>query len=235
MNRRAALFSGQRIGLVVNQADSLNSHWVELACALRDLGTELIIFCCPASFGQNFTDSGFRVITYPLSRGRRNPFAEFRSMLALSRFYRDHPLDLVHHATTRTVLYGTRAARKRGVPAVVNQISGHDDVYRADGFFAAMKRGTRNLLYRIFMRHPAIRVIFQSSGARDTFVRRRLVSAVDAVVIRGVQTRAAAFSVEDLVEHTLRVYATLLHEQHRALPDMLPGEAADELSEEVAA
>lgn len=197
MNRRAALFSGRRIGLVVNQADFLISHRYELACALRDLGAELTIFCPAASREEKLIESGFRVVTYPLSRSGRNPFAAIRSLLSLSRLYRDHPLDLVHHVTIKPVLYGTRAARKRGIPAVVNAIPGLGSVYTAEGFFAALRRATTNLLYRSFTRHPAIRVIFQNSEDRDAFVRRRLVSAVDAVIIRGSGVNLATFSTSE--------------------------------------
>ncbi len=185
MNRREALFSGRRIGLVVNQADLLIFHRLELACALRDLNVQLTIFCPAQSGEEKLIEHGFKVVTYPLSRSRGNPFAEIRSFLALSQLYRDHALDLVHHVTIKPVLYGTRAARRRGVPSVVNALPGLGYMYTDEGLIAALRRLITNAMYRLFMRHQAMRVIFQNSEDRDAFVRRGLVPALDAVIIRG--------------------------------------------------
>lgn len=194
MNRRAAMFSGRKIGLVVNQADFLVSHRFELACALRDLGARLTIFCPAGSGEEKLVAEGFTVVHCPLSRSGRNPFAELRSCLALSRLYREHDLELVHHVTIKPVLYGTRAARIRGVPAVVNALPGLGYMYTAQGVVAALRRGLTNLLYRVFMRHPSMRVIFQNAEDRDAFTRRGLVPAMDAVIIRGSGVNLTRFA-----------------------------------------
>ena len=198
MNRRAALFRDQRIGLVVNQADFLVSHRLELAIALRDLGTRLVIFCPADSGEEKLAALGFTVRHYPLSRSGRNPFAEVRSLLALSRLYREHELDLVHHVTIKPVLYGTRAARRQGIPAVVNAVPGLGYMYTAQGVRAAVRRGFVNTLYRMFMHPPALRVIFQNSEDRDAFIRRGLVPAMDAIIIRGSGVNLDRFAMTPL-------------------------------------
>lgn len=232
MNRRAALFSSRKIGLVVNQADFLISHRLELASALRELGARVLIFC-PSGTGEEKLEAlGFEVVRYPLSRSGRSPFAELRSCFVLSRLYRELQPDLVHHVTVKPVLYGTRAARRQHVPAVINAVTGLGYLYTATGLSATIRRGVANLLYRVFMRHDSMRVIFQNSEDRDAFLKRGLVPAVDAVIIRGSGVDLNRFSATPspagavsfllvgrmLADKGVREFVTAARQLHRRYP-----------------
>mgnify|MGYP000193042747 CR=1 FL=1 len=124
MNRRLAMFAGLKVGLVVNQADFFLSHRLELAQALRALGAEPVLLCPPGTGEAKAAQYDLPVVTYPMSRSGINPFAEIGTILALGKLYRRLQLDLVHHITIKPVLYGTFAARRSGIPAVVNAVTG---------------------------------------------------------------------------------------------------------------
>ena len=185
MNRRLAMFAGLKVGLVVNQADFFLSHRLELARALRALGAEPTLLCPPGTGEAKAAQYDLPVITYPLSRSGVNPFAEIGTMLALSKLYRQQQFDLVHHITIKPVLYGTFAARRSGIPAVVNAVTGMGHVFTSQGVRGGLRRTLVNLLYRWLFNHPNMKIIFQNGEDRDTFISRGLVRPVDAIIIRG--------------------------------------------------
>jgi glycosyltransferase involved in cell wall biosynthesis len=185
MNRRLAMFAGLKVGLVVNQADFFLSHRLELARALRALGAEPTLLCPPGTGEAKAAQYDLPVITYPLSRSGVNPFAEIGTVLALGKLYRQQQFDLVHHITIKPVLYGTFAARRSGIPAVVNAVTGMGHVFTSQGVRGGLRRTMVNLLYRWLFNHPNMKIIFQNGEDRDMFISRSLVRPVDAIIIRG--------------------------------------------------
>lgn len=185
MKQRVALFAGLKIAIVVNQADFFLSHRLELALALKKLGASPVLVCPPGSGEDRVRNLDIPVRTLSLSRSGFNPFSELRTLVQLLRLYRQERPDVVHHVTIKPVLYGTLAARLCGIPAVVNAVSGLGYVFTGRGLSAFVRRFVVRQMYRICVRHPNMRVIFQNSEDRDTFLRHRLVSSVSGVIIRG--------------------------------------------------
>ena len=185
MSRRSAIFAGLKVGLVVNQADFFLSHRLELAHELRALGAQPYLLCPPNTGEGKAAEHQLPVHTFRMSRSGFNPFSEIRTAMALTRLYRQLQFDLVHHITIKPVLYGTWAARRTGLPAVVNAVTGMGHVFTRTGVLAAIRRGVVNLLYHTLFAHPNMKVIFQNGEDRDTFLMRGLVPPVDAVIIRG--------------------------------------------------
>ncbi len=193
MNRRLAMFAGLKVGLVVNQADFFLSHRLELAKALRALGAEPILICPPDTGEAKAAQYDLPVVTYPMSRSGINPFAEMGTLLALGKLYRQLQLDLVHHITIKPVLYGTFAARRSGIPAVVNAVTGLGHVFTSQGVLGTLRRTVVNLVYRILFGHPNMKIIFQNAEDRDLFITRSFVRPVDAIIIRGSGVDADLF------------------------------------------
>ena len=111
--------------------------------------------------------------------------------------------DLVHHVTSKPVLYGTIAARLANVPAVVNAIPGL-------GYAFGSGRGARKLLrrvvaiaYRLALRHRHIRVIFQNREQLTQFVEEKLVKDVDAVLIPGSGVDMNLFAPAPRSDHAI--------------------------------
>jgi glycosyltransferase involved in cell wall biosynthesis len=106
-------------------------------------------------------------------------------LLALFRLYRGLKPDLVHHITHKPVLYGSLAARLVGVPAVVNAISGLGYAFVAEGWRADRRRQLMMTLYRMALRHPRMRVIFQNREDVALFEAAGVVRADQVVLIPG--------------------------------------------------
>ena len=71
-----------------------------------------MIVCGEGTGESHLAAQGFEDRAIPLSRSSFNPFRELRTYRALQRVYRaEHP-DLVHHVTSKPVMYGTRIARR---------------------------------------------------------------------------------------------------------------------------
>ena len=146
---------------------------------------EVVVVCGVGTGEENVRAAEIDVRCVPLSRSGFNPIEEFRSLRALYRAYREEQPDLVHHVTIKPVLYGTTAARWSGVPAVVNAVPGMGFVFTRRGPWAAIRRAFVNLLYRLAMTHPNMRVIIQNTEDMQGFIASAIVDRAHTTLIRG--------------------------------------------------
>ncbi|MEM1231934.1 MAG: glycosyltransferase family 4 protein [Pseudomonadota bacterium] len=178
---------------MVNEARFLLSHRLPLVREAQARGYEVVVVCGSGSGEQLLRERGVQVQTIALSRSGFAPFAELRAYRALRELYRDLQPDLVHHVTIKPVIYGTRAALVNRVPAVVNAVPGMGFVFTRRGYLAAIRRSFVNLLYRVALRHPNMRVIFQNSEDMAGFVAHGIIARARAVLIRGAGVDLKAF------------------------------------------
>jgi glycosyltransferase involved in cell wall biosynthesis len=184
-----------RLLFVVNHAGFFMSHRLALAQAARDAGYEVHVATPNSKHVAQLQGSGIVWHEWRLSRSGLNPLAEWRSFRDLCRLYRSLRPDLVHHVTSKPVLYGTAAARATGVPAVVNAISGMGHAFaEGGGLMRRLLRKAVSLGYRIALRHPRMRVIVQNSEHRQHFERQPWIQAGDVILIRGAGVDVANFT-----------------------------------------
>lgn len=105
------------------------------------------------------------------------PWAELRAVQQLTHLYRQLQPDLVHHHTIKPVLYGSWAAARAGVPAVVASITGRGYVFEGHDQRARMLQALVKPLYRWLLRRSNTRVIFENEGDRQFFIHLGLVAA----------------------------------------------------------
>ena len=183
-----------KILFVVNEGNFFLSHRLALAVEAERRGMQVLVVCGADTGEDNVRNAGLAVRTVPLSRSGFNPLEELRSLRALYRVYRDEQPDLVHHVTIKPVLYGTTVARWSVVPAVVNAVPGMGFVFTRRGPWAAIRRAFVNLLYRLTMTHPNMRVIFQNSEDMQGFIASAIVDRTKAALIRGSGVDLEQFS-----------------------------------------
>jgi glycosyltransferase involved in cell wall biosynthesis len=174
-----------KVLFVVNEGSFFLSHRLALAEEARRVGMQVMVVCGAGTGEDDVRAAQIEARTVPLSRSGFNPLEEFRSVRALYRVYREERPDLVHHVTIKPVLYGTTAARWSGVPAVVNAVPGMGFVFTRRGPWAAIRRAFVNLLYRLAMTHPNMRVIFQNSEDMQGFIGSAIVDRAHTMLIRG--------------------------------------------------
>ena len=175
----------RRILFVINHAGFFLSHRLPIALAAREAGYDVHIATPRSKHVPQITATGLPWHSIRMSRSSVNPVRELQSIVGLYRLYLRLTPDLVHHVTSKPVLYGTAMARLAGVPAVVNAISGLGLSFTKGGFRRSLLRRVVSTAYRIMMSHRAMRVIFQNREQADDFVAAGRVRNDQIVLIPG--------------------------------------------------
>lgn len=174
-----------RVLMVVNHAGFFLTHRLPLAVAARDAGWDVHIATPQSKHVPAIEASGLAWHRVRLTRSGTNPLTEMRAVADLASLYRRLRPALVHHVTTKPVLYGTAAARITGVPAVVNALAGLGHLSLAGDFFHRVLRGGVRLGFRAVLRHRNMRVIFQNEDDRGAFVDRGILALRETVIVPG--------------------------------------------------
>lgn len=182
-----------KILLIANTDWYLYNFRLSLARFLRDLGWEVVLVSPPGEFVVGFQQNGFRWIEWKLGRQSIIPFLELRSILHLHHIYENEKPVLVHHFTVKPVLYGSLAARRAHVPAVVNSITGLGYVFLQNSLKAKLLRKVVLTLYRQALRHPNLELIFENDGDRTFFIKQTLIPQSQGNVIQGVGVDISRF------------------------------------------
>ena len=164
----------------------------DLALALREQGNEVILISPAGDYSSRLQALGFRWIDFPLSRRGMNPLAELRSLTRLVRLYRLEAPDLVHHFTIKCVLYGTLAARRARIRAVVNSITGLGYIFLPGGALKKVLRFFVRIWYRMVLRGS--QVIFENDDDRWAFLQYGFIQPADGHLIPGVGVDTRRFA-----------------------------------------
>lgn len=184
---------GRKLLLFVNDPGFLVSHRLPVALAAREAGYEVHTATADGPAVAELQRQGLITHVLPLSRQGRNPLSELRLLVVLWRLLRQIRPDLLHTVTIKPVIYGGLAGRLAGVRAVVAAVSGLGAVFIATGFKARLIRTVVTALYRLALRRPGQKVIFQNPDDRAAFVGQGLVREADCVMIRGSGVDLSAY------------------------------------------
>jgi glycosyltransferase involved in cell wall biosynthesis len=181
----------------VNHAGFFLSHRLPVALHAKERGFEVWVATPASKHVRIIEQHGLHWRRIGMDRSSIGPISELRSFVHLVRLYRSVRPDIVHHVTSKPVLYGTLAARLTRVPGVVNAISGLGHLWVGTELQVSGWRRAVSLGWRLCLRHPNMKVIFQNTQQRDLFVRQRWVRGGEDVLIRGSGVDLALFrSVE---------------------------------------
>jgi len=177
---------------VVNIPEFFLSHRLPLAIGARNAGFTVHIATGPGSACQEITKLGFEHHLLPISRSGRNLMVELRSLWSLYWLMRKIRPDLVHLVTIKPVLYGGLMVRLTGVPAMVAAISGLGTLFIDRGQTRSWMRCGVEWLYRLALRHPNAKVIFQNPNDRSALIDLGAVCKERTGLIRGSGVSLAA-------------------------------------------
>jgi glycosyltransferase involved in cell wall biosynthesis len=169
---------------VVNELRWFFTHRLPLARAALERGWRVSVAAPPSDASVRLPD-GITWHPVPVHRGAGTPLAELRAIRSLITLYRREKPDIVHHVTTKPVLYGAMAARAARVPAVVNAIAGLGYIFMSEEKRAVPLRLLATRLYRAVLRRPNTATILQNEDDLREFTQRRLLASTSVVVIRG--------------------------------------------------
>ena len=172
-----------KIILFANTDWYLYNYRLPLAEALRDEGHEVLLLSPSGNYAQRIQDHNFKWQAFDISRRGINPLKEFRTISRLTQVYRCEEPDIVHHFTIKCVLYGSFAARKAGVKRVINAVTGLGFIFTSRNLFARLAKPVVEFLYQRVLKRS--RVIFQNQHDLNYFVKNKLVSENQCVLIPG--------------------------------------------------
>jgi len=182
-----------KILFVVNEARFFLSHRLPLGLQALARGFEVVIVTAPDTGEEQLSEHGFRHIAVPLTRSGFALVQEVAAYRALKRIFREERPDLVHQVTIKPVIYGSFAARRTKIGAVVNAVPGMGFVFSHKGLRAALLRVGVYLLYRFAFVGLPMRVIFQNSEDLNEFLQRGILRKEQTVLIRGCGVDLDAF------------------------------------------
>ncbi len=174
-----------RVLLVVNGVQKFFTHRGGLALGLRDRGWQVEMVVPDDEDDSVIRNAGIPTHSVPLVRSSMSPVTESKTVLALSKLYRERGPILVHHFTPKPVIYGGIAARLADVPGVVSSIAGLEYPFISDSVQARTLRALAALGYRLALSGDGSRVIFENGSDRDEFVDRGLADRSISRVIVG--------------------------------------------------
>jgi glycosyltransferase involved in cell wall biosynthesis len=181
-----------RLLFVVNNWPFFVSHRLPIAQAAVRAGYDVHLATADKYASDVVRNAGIQWHPFRLSRAGRNVVREMATIWDLAALYRGLRPDIVHHVTSKPVLYGTPIARAVGVRAVVNAISGMGHVW-ADSS-ARLTRALVKLGYRAALRHPRMRVVFQNDEHRALFLGEGWIRPEQAVLIPGAGVDVRLFA-----------------------------------------
>lgn len=146
---------------------------------------EVAVAAADTGMGPEIRQLGLEFIPLPWLEEKGTLRDELRMVGNLTRLYREVRPDLVHHVTMRPVLYGSIAARRAGVKALVNLLAGLGYLYTLDTLNNQLIRLITEPLFRYGFSHPNHRLILQNGDDRQTVLERRLLPGSSITVIRG--------------------------------------------------
>lgn len=186
----------RRVLIVVNDAAFFLSHRLLLARGLEAAGYDVHVATPSDDVSPKIAAAGFSFHPFPLTRRGTSPASELKTIVALTRLYRELAPDIVHHVTAKAILYGGIAARVAGVRAVVHAVSGLGYVFISSEPRARVLRRAIRAAYRVATAHPNCAVIFQNDDDRAIF--GSAIRTSNVAMIRGSGVDLDAFAATPL-------------------------------------
>jgi glycosyltransferase involved in cell wall biosynthesis len=188
-----------RLLFVVTEDWYFVSHRLALAIAARQIGYDVSVATRVNHHGSAIEDAGIALLSINFDRGGLRPDRDLRTLANLIKLYRREAPDIVHHVALKPVIYGSLAARIARVPAIVNALGGLGYVYSSADRKAKFVRSAIHPLLRAALSGANSRVILQNAKDVEEVIRRGLVKADHARLIRGAGVNPEQYAPVDIV------------------------------------
>lgn len=191
------------------------SHRTPIARAARDAGFRVVVATREAEHGDRIRGEGFELVPIKLRRTSVDPLAEAAAIADLTAIYRRERPAIVHQVAIKPVVYGTWAAMRAGVPAVINALDGLGFVYASQRPAARLLRPPVGLLLRWALNRANVHVHLQNEDDRTTLRRAGVLRHDRVSIIRGAGVDLDHFAPlpEPDGPFTVAMAARMIHEK----------------------
>jgi glycosyltransferase involved in cell wall biosynthesis len=173
------------------------SHRLALACAARDAGYDIAVITRVDRHAETIAEAGLDLVPLNFSRSGIGPFQEVQTLQNLITLYRKLNPAIVHHVAMKPVIYGSLAARRAAVPAIVNAMMGLGYVFSSTSAKARLLRPFVRLGLRAALSGTNTRLIVQNHDDCRLFESEGLARPENIRLIRGSGVDLKAFRCQD--------------------------------------
>ena len=174
---------GKRLFIVVNVDWFFLSHRKEIALAAKKEGLDVTIVTKNTGKKSEIISLGLKVIDLPMSRSGKNVLKELSTLQFLYNLYKKERPDIVHHVGSKTILWGTLAAKFAKVNGVVNAVSGLGVFFSKKNNSIASKIILKVLRYS--HHQDNLVVIFQNNEDKSLYLNNHIIKHNQAFLIKG--------------------------------------------------
>lgn len=129
-----------------------------------------------------------------------NPLKTIALTRAYFKIIKQIKPDIVFTFMLKPNIFGTRAAKKAGVKRVFSMVEGAGDVFINKGIKWSVIRSVVCRMYRKSFRIPQ-RVFFLNNDDKEEFIKRKLVSDNQSIIIPGIGVDIEHFALKPLINH----------------------------------
>jgi glycosyltransferase involved in cell wall biosynthesis len=159
--------TNKKLFIVVNVDWFFLSHRLPIALAAKQSGFDVTIVSFDTGRAAEIESHGLKFLNAPFSRSGTNISEELSLVIFLKKLYKKHRPDIVHHVTLKPAIYGSLAARKVGIPIIINAISGLGYNF-TDG-----RKGVKQLILGVLLKRAfggsKLQFIFQNMDDVEVF------------------------------------------------------------------
>ena len=173
------------------------SHRIALAVAAKEAGYDVTVITQVNRHDDAIRDAGLALEPLAFNRSSLNPVSDAKTLGRLTALYRRLAPSVVHHVAIKPVLYGSLAARRAGVPGVVNALMGLGYVFTSGDVKARVLKPLVRTALKAALSHRNSRVIVQNADDEQMLCTEHLAERSTIRLIRGsgVDLTAFPFSV----------------------------------------
>ena len=186
---------GRKIVYLVSEDWYFCSHRLPLGIAAQEAGAEVIVATRVNDHRAQIEAAGLRIAPIEMQRSGTNPLTDLSTIQQIIELYRREKPDLVHHVALKPILYGGYAAKRAGVPAIVNAVAGMGFIFISNSLFARTARPLIARAQRALMNRANTRTILQNPDDVEMYTQRIGVSPNGLTIIPGAGVDIDQFTV----------------------------------------
>lgn len=165
-------------------------------------GHKVYAICPKGDKNQALKDVGCEVINYEINRKGLNPFSEKKSINNIYEAIKDLNIDILHTFTAKPNIYGTLAAKKAGIPIVLNLVEGLGSFYINNNFKNII---IRNIMERLYKKAFSLSqgCVFVNTSDPEYMIKNNIIKKEKVKIIKSVGVDTIKFSMDNYTEQKL--------------------------------
>lgn len=171
--------------IVINDGHFFLSHRLGLAKGAQQNGYNVMVACPNSEANQKIIDEGFTHFPIALNRKSLNPIGGLKLIHDLHKLYKKIQPDIIHHFTSKPIIFGSIAAQRLKKSTVVNAPTGLGYIFTNVTLKAKIIRPAVIKLYQFALRKPNTTLIFQNPDDKKESARLKISKNKKAYVIKG--------------------------------------------------